>query len=448
MQYKQNFVQEKVLALYLDELLVLYALKLREAYVLLFYDALYRLTSASHPQEYNPTEYYSYDSVGNMTCGGACSYNAANELTADPFFDYVYDADGNMIQKTERLFTGNQRQYNYDAEGQLTAIQIVDGPLITFGYDGLGRRIWIDVAGNVTKYVYDDEDILMEFRRSPFSTQDSYVARYTHGPGIDEPLMMYRLGKKYFYVYDGLGSVTDLVDENGNVVNHYEYDSFGNMVVRTENVKNPYTYTGREYDEDTQLYYYRARYYDAQSGRFLQRDTAGVMSRSNLYAYVKNNPIDWIDPSGLTSQSLAQYIWSFLSGSGSDFRHYFPMELETLEMQNSPGVKKLRDKFKKGGCKSVKGSIYNTGEAAWDTILNPNTADWTSTSVPVGGFEGAAINNKNGTVTYRIVNISGRHSFFYHLPFVSDKKSHKGPMRNIYQFFQWTEQTPKGCTCN
>ncbi len=308
---RHNFAREKVLALYLSELVVLYALKLREAYALLFYsyDALYRLTSATHPQEYNPTEYYSYDAVGNQTGGGSYSYNAGNELTADPFYDYVYDNDGNLIRKTERAFTANQRQYSYDAENQLTAIQIVDGPLIKFGYDGLGRRIWVDVAGDITKYVYDDEDIILEFHRNPFTGQDTYVARYVHNLGIDEPLMMERDGKKYFYVVDGLGSVTDLVNENGNVVNHYEYDSFGMMVWRNENVRNPYTYTGREYDEDTQLYYYRMRYYDPAIGRFIQQDPAlkpierpfsvNLHLSLNLYNYVQNNPVNLVDPLGM-----------------------------------------------------------------------------------------------------------------------------------------------------
>lgn len=262
------------------------------------YDTIYRLKTAS--PSFGFPETYTYDAVGNRTSAhlsSGYSYNAANELTSDQWFTYVYDADGNLTSKTEKA-SGLITQYSYDAENQLVSMQIPDGPLVRIGYDGLGRRIWKESGGvfAITKYVYDNEDILMEFKWMPTTNQNSYVARYTHGPGIDEPLMMYRNGKKYFYVYDGLESVTDVVDENGNVVNHYEYDSFGNLMVRNESVTNPYTYTGREYDEDTKLFYYRARYYDATLGRFVQRDK---LILTDSYIYVENSPVNLIDPVGL-----------------------------------------------------------------------------------------------------------------------------------------------------
>lgn len=88
------------------------------------------------------------------------------------------------------------------------------------------------------------------------------------------------------------------------------------------------------------------------------------------------------------------------------------------------------------------GILYSTTQAAWDTVINPATADWSSTSAQVGGFAGAsAINNGNGTVTFTIPNVAGTRSFFYHA--VSDRTATTGMMSNINQRFQWTENI--GC---
>jgi RHS repeat-associated protein len=111
---------------------------------------------------------------------------------------------------------------------------------------------------------------------------------------------MVRNGQSYFYHLDGLGSVTAITDSSGTVVQRYEYDSFGNIVSMLDpNFKQPYTYTSREYDEETGLYYYRARYYDAKTGRFISEDPIGFAGGINLYSYVGNNPVNFVDPIGL-----------------------------------------------------------------------------------------------------------------------------------------------------
>lgn len=108
-------------------------------------------------------------------------------------------------------------------------------------------------------------------------------------------------------------------------------------------------------------------------------------------------------------------------------------------MKKSPGAEKLRKEFYKRGGNNLKGFVYGTFEAAYDTLLNPKTADWCSTAAQVGGFAGAeAINNNDGTVTFRIVNIAGTKSFFYHL--FPNRSGTKGPMRSIVQIFEWVEK--------
>ena len=115
--------------------------------------------------------------------------------------------------------------------------------------------------------------------------------------------------KYYYYHFDGLGSVIALSNVNGEIVERYSYDVFGEPTIRDANYEirdtsafaNPYMFTGRRYDNETGLYYYRFRYYNSKIGRFLQTDPIGYAAGLNLYAYVGNNPINWIDPWGFST---------------------------------------------------------------------------------------------------------------------------------------------------
>ncbi len=101
---------------------------------------------------------------------------------------------------------------------------------------------------------------------------------------------------RYYYHFDGVGSVVAISDSNSNVVEKYSYDVFGEPNT-ISTINNPYHFTGRRYDIETGLYYYRARYYAPDIGRFLQTDQIGL--ELNLYTYCKNNPVSMIDPLGL-----------------------------------------------------------------------------------------------------------------------------------------------------
>jgi uncharacterized protein RhaS with RHS repeats len=177
-----------------------------------------------------------------------------------------------------------------------------------------------------------------------------------------------------------------------------------------------------------------ARYYDPSTGRFISEDPIGFQGGDiNLYAYVQNNPLMRVDPSGLTWATNASFLLDFLTGGGSNNRVYGPNTVETQEMQNSPGASVLRNAFNAGQNNNI---AYGTLQAAKDTLLNPSY--WSSTALQVGGFAGASvINNGNGTATFTINNVAGANSFFYHM--VSDRAGTTGPLRNINQTFSWTE---------
>jgi RHS repeat-associated protein len=167
--------------------------------------------------------------------------------------------------------------------------------LARYKYDPFGRRIEKEVNGVVSRYVYDGPNILAEY-----DGDGKVKARYIHNLAVDDPLAMEQGGKTYYYHKDGLGSIVSMSDETGQTVQGYEYDSFGRILSRSGNIQNPFTYTGREYDEETGLYYYRARYYDPHPGRFLTKDPIGFAGGDlNLYRYVQNNPVNRIDPWGL-----------------------------------------------------------------------------------------------------------------------------------------------------
>jgi hypothetical protein len=108
-------------------------------------------------------------------------------------------------------------------------------------------------------------------------------------------------------------------------------------------------------------------------------------------------------------------------------------------MMQSPGADYLRDQFAKNGC-SYTPAGYGTIRAAFDTLLNPFTANPFSTAAQVGGFMGTVSNNGDGTATYNITNTAGTRSFFYHV--APNRASPTGPMSNIDQSFVWSEAVP------
>jgi RHS repeat-associated protein len=254
--------------------------------------------------------------VGNRTSSHLSAnyyYNAANRLTEDDTYDYTYDANGNLTQRTVKPDQETLKFY-YNAENQLTKIEKLEHPTsspystITYSYDGLGRRIQKNIDGTKTKWVYDNEDISQEYDGS-----NNVTGKFTNGPGIDEPISLTRGTSTYFYHSDGLGSVRKMTNIDGGVVNSYTYDSFGRDIAHTITVSNPYRYTGREWDDESGLYYYRARYYDASVGRFLSEDPAGLINGPNLYLYVRNNPLNLIDPWGLNATCPPHDFWQCMS---------------------------------------------------------------------------------------------------------------------------------------
>jgi RHS repeat-associated protein len=165
---------------------------------------------------------------------------------------------------------------------------------VSFKYDPFGRRIYKSSSATTSVYAYDGDNLIEESNSS-----GTAIARYSQGLNIDEPLAMLRSATTSFYDADGLGSITSLSSNAGALAQTYTFDSFGKQTNSSGSLTNSFQYTGREFDPETSLYHYRARYYDPNIGRFLSEDPVGFGGGTNFYSYVLNNPVLFNDPYGL-----------------------------------------------------------------------------------------------------------------------------------------------------
>jgi RHS repeat-associated protein len=206
---------------------------------------------------------------------------------------YDWDANGNMIARTE----GNQMtEFEYDYDNRLVRIVYPNGSEVRFGYDGLGRRVFRQEGANVRYFYYDGDRIIAEREGS------SWVVRYLLGL---EPCGHVVSGQVRVYHADRLGSVRWVTDGSGNLVASYVYEGFGKIVGQGGSEVVPYRFCGLwgyRNDGDAGLLHVGARYYEVETGRWVQKDVqlgSSFNSQTlNLFTYSINNPINLFDPDG------------------------------------------------------------------------------------------------------------------------------------------------------
>jgi len=205
---------------------------------------------------------------------------------------FDFDNTGNVITKT----VGSAiTTYSWNYDNVLTQ-EVSGSNTYSYTYDGLGNRVAKVVNSTTTRYVVEPRSstVLAETDAS-----GNITAYYVYGLGLISKITP--SDEAYFYHYDGLGSIVAMTDSSGSVVNKYSYDAYGKVLNQVEAVSNPFKYVGLfgVMDEGNGLLYMRARYYDTEMRRFLNKDPIGLLGGLNMYAYVGNNPISWIDPLGL-----------------------------------------------------------------------------------------------------------------------------------------------------
>ncbi|MBE9075751.1 VCBS repeat-containing protein [Romeria aff. gracilis LEGE 07310] len=278
------------------------------------YNARNELTGADHTDGSNPDESYDYDANGNRIeshrHGSGYVTGTNNQLLSDGIYTYAYDPEGNLVRQTE-IATGKVRNLTWDYLNRLVIVVDVDSTgaevmRVEYTYDVIGRRIAKSVdsdgAGSAVaqtlRFGYDRDHVLLEFA----GASESPSMRYLYGPQVDQIIAQEDgSGTTLWLLSDHLGTVKDRVDDTGNLVNHRTFDSYGNLIAQSNtSFSSRYGFTGREFDEETGLHYYRARYYDGQTGRFISQDPIGFEGNdANPYRYVFNVPVSNVDPLGL-----------------------------------------------------------------------------------------------------------------------------------------------------
>jgi RHS repeat-associated protein len=291
------------------------------------YDLASRLTQTEYTNSSNAVVdriQYSYDASGQIIKRDSLNaisrqetpytaiYDAANRLTqmtlnpgtADQAsYTLTYDANGNLTEKRHADNASDVTTYQWNSENRLTSLN-APGILASFQYDSMGRRITKTVNGQTTTYLYDGLQAIGEIQPTANGTN---ISTNLTGLNLDEAIARYTQiannnavtgEKSNTYLTDLLGSVIAQARADQSMESRYAYSAYGEVSIQGTGDQNAIQYTAREND-NTGLYFYRARYYDPVLNRFISSDPIGLAGGLNTYRYVEGNPLTYTDPLGL-----------------------------------------------------------------------------------------------------------------------------------------------------
>jgi RHS repeat-associated protein len=279
------------------------------------HDDTNQLTGADHTGQTD--ESYTYDDNGNRIMSGYV-VGANNRITSDGTHDYEYDAEGNLTAK-ETIATGEREEYAWDHRNRLMSVTCKDGSAnvvkkVEQTYDLFNRwvRSQVDADGDLDFdsqrfFAYDGNQIIVEF------DGNDLVNRYVWSYQVDQLLAVEQVtslasaGTVIYALTDHLDTTRDLATYNAGtdttaVANHRRFDSFGNLVSETNgSVTILIGFTGRPFDEAIDKQWNLNRWYISTLGVWMSEDPIGFAGGTdNLREYVDNDPISYVDPTGLS----------------------------------------------------------------------------------------------------------------------------------------------------
>ncbi|WP_106768772.1 RHS repeat-associated core domain-containing protein [Paenibacillus faecalis] len=271
-----------------------------------------KLTSLNyeHPSLSAANYSYQYDDNNNIKSftkndiTHSFTYDELNRIKTSTLFQetYDYDARGNRSTlQSEQVPTDSNTLYEYDNWDRLKQVTNADQPKVSYKYNGDDLMIERTENGSIKRYYYDQfKNIIAEGSVQSDGSVKKVASYVRNGDFLN--FRVDEQGNKQYYVLNGHGDVEYLVNSNGDILNSYTYDLWGKPISKSEKVTNPFLYSGEYWDATTDLQYLRSRWYDPSVGRFINEDTyEGELNNPlslNLYTYVANNPLRYIDPSG------------------------------------------------------------------------------------------------------------------------------------------------------
>jgi RHS repeat-associated protein len=271
------------------------------------YDDLYRLTDEAIVDGVNGnrTSHYVYDAVGNRdskTVNGVTTtyiYDANDRLLTEKVgtattVSYTYDNNGSTLTKAEN---GVTTTYTWNDEKRMVSATVGSTTTAEYVYNDQGIRVASKVNGVETRYLLDEGITANVWEE--YATNGAVQASYVYGNDL---ITQTQGTQTSYYLVDGLGSTRLLTDTQGQVLNAYGYEAFGETVSQSGSASNKYQYAGEQFDAILGNYYLRQRFYDMLSGRFGRMDTyegsPDSPMASHRYIYANDNPTIFVDPTG------------------------------------------------------------------------------------------------------------------------------------------------------